>query len=168
MDRRTMLGVMGAGTAGVILGGQAFAADEAKEHTHAHDKMHEDCLKACSDCAKTCDETFHHCYMQVAEGKRDHAKSLHLLSDCAGFCSLSACMIAKHSPLMAYSCMSCAEACKVTAAEVEKFDSPEMKKAAQALEACEKSCRAMVAHHTQDHHDHGTGSKTESTKKRSS
>ena len=109
------------------------------------DKTHEDCLKACSDCAKTCDETFHHCYMQVAEGKRDHARPLHYLSDCAGFCGLSACMIARHSPLMVDSCASCAEACRKTASVVEKFDSAEMKRAVAALHACEKSCVNMVA-----------------------
>ena len=78
MQRRELLGVLGATAAGLVAmtGGEAHAA-------HL-DKAHEDCLKACSDCAKTCDETFHHCYMQVAEGKRDHAKPLHLVSDCAG------------------------------------------------------------------------------------
>ena len=145
MKRRDMMTTLGAGVAGLatISTTSAFAAQQA-ETAHRRDKMHEDCLKACSDCAKMCDETFHHCYVQVAEGKRDHAKPLHLVSDCAGFCSLSACMIAKHSPLMAYSCDSCADACKATATEVEKFDAPEMKAAAKALRTCERSCREMV------------------------
>lgn len=147
MKRRELLGAIGAGAAGLAVASTAIAGPRgpATEATQRHDKEHEDCLKACSDCAKTCDETFHHCYVQVAEGKRDHAKSLHLLSDCAGFCSLSACMIAKHSPLMSYSCGACAEACHATAAEVGKFDSPEMKAALKSLQACETSCRAMVA-----------------------
>lgn len=146
MDRRAMLGMMGVGTVGVALGGnEAFAADEHDQHKMMHDKIHEACLKACSDCAKACDEAFHHCVMMVGQGKKEHALSVQLLSDCAGFCSLSACMIAKHSPLMAYSCSACAEACKVTAAEVGKFDMPEMKMAAKMLIACEKSCREMVA-----------------------
>src|SRR6266567_4454081 len=98
MKRREMLGVLGAGAAGLAALSTASAqAQHESEHAGHHDKFHEDCLKACADCAKACDETFHHCYQQVAEGKRDHAKSLHLVSDCAGFCSLSACMIAKHS-----------------------------------------------------------------------
>ena len=139
MDRRTMLGMMGAGAVGMA----AFSGAEARGMDL--DKTHEDCLKACSDCAKTCDETFHHCYEQVAEGKRDHAKPLHYLSDCAGFCGLSACMIAKHSPLMVDSCAACAEACRKTAAVVEKFDSEEMRRAAEKLRACEKSCTNMVA-----------------------
>ncbi|HEY2156195.1 MAG TPA: four-helix bundle copper-binding protein [Isosphaeraceae bacterium] len=139
MDRRAMLGMLGAGAVGVA----AFSGREAE--ARELDKTHEDCLKACSDCARTCDETFHHCYQEVAEGKRDHAKPLHYLSDCAGFCGLSACMIARRSPLMVDSCASCAEACRKTAAVVEKFDSDEMRRAAEKLRACEKSCINMVA-----------------------
>jgi hypothetical protein len=138
MDRRTMLGMVGVGAVGLA----AFPGGEAR--ASGLDKTHEDCLKACSDCAKACDETFHHCYKEVAEGKRDHARPLHFLSDCAGFCGLSACMIARHSPLMVDSCNSCAEACRKTAAVVEKFDSEEMRMAAVKLRACEKSCLAMV------------------------
>ena len=153
MDRRELLGVLGASAVGLasVASREARAAQEG----HEHDKTHEECLKACSDCAKVCDETFHHCYLEVAQGKKEHAKSLHLLSDCAGFCGLSACMIAKHSPLMVHSCAACAEACKATAAEVGKFDSPEMKAAAKTLLACEKSCREMVAH--MGKHDHAAG-----------
>jgi len=160
MKRRELLGALGAGAAGLAAlstVSTAQAQQHAGEPAHRHDKTHEDCLKACSDCARMCDETFHHCYMQVAEGKRDHARPLHLVSDCAGFCSLSACMIAKHSPLMAYSCASCADACKATATEVEKFDSPEMKAAAKSLRTCEASCREMVKAMGGHEHHHETG-----------
>ncbi len=142
MDRRTMLGMMGAGAVGVAVATIEAKADDA--HAGMHDKTHEDCLKACTECATSCDEAFHHCFVQVAEGKRDHARPLHYLSDCAGFCTLSAAMIAKHSPLMVDSCASCAEACKKTMAIVGKFDSPEMKMATAKLLACEKSCVSMV------------------------
>ncbi len=153
MDRRELLGVLGASAVGLAsIAGREARADEGG---HSHDKTHEDCLKACADCAKMCDETFHHCYLEVSKGKKEHAKSLHLVSDCAGFCGLSACMIAKHSPLMVHSCAACAEACKATAAEVGKFDSPEMKAATKSLLACEKSCREMVAH--MGNHNHAGG-----------
>ena len=153
MDRRELLGVLGASAVGLasVAGREARAQGEG----HTHDKVHEDCLKACTDCANVCDETFHHCYLEVSKGKTEHAKSLHLVSDCAGFCSLSACLIAKHSPLMVHSCAACAEACKATAAEVGKFDSPEMKAATKSLLACEKSCREMVAH--MGKHQHAAG-----------
>ena len=155
MDRREMFGLMGAGAVGLA----ALSGREAAASFQAHaklDAVHEECLKACSDCAKTCDMTFHHCYTQVAEGKREHAKPLHYVADCAGFCALSACNIAKHSPLMAYSCEACAESCKATIAVVSAFDSPEMKEAVRSLTACEKSCRAMVE--AMGHHHHETTS----------
>ena len=149
MKRRDFLGA-GAASLAVISASAASADDNP---AHQKDATHEDCLKACTHCATTCDATFHHCYRMVAEGKREHAKPLHLLSDCAGFCSLSASMIAKHSPLMAYSCDACADACRITATEIEKFSEPEMKAAAKALRDCEASCTAMVKM-MKDHEGH--------------
>jgi hypothetical protein len=138
MHRRELLGVLGATAAGLVAvtGGEAHAAPP--------DKVHEDCLKACSECAKECNETFHHCYVQVAEGKKEHAKALHMAADCAEFCGLSASLIARHSPLMAYACEACADACKACSAECDKFDSEQMKDCAKSCRECEKSCREMV------------------------
>jgi len=144
MDRREMLGALGAGAVGLVAM-SAQAADKSEDSCCELDQVHADCLKACADCAKACDQTFHHCYTQLAEGKKEHAKALHLAGDCAGFCGLSACNIAKQSPLMMYSCEACAEACKVTAAEVGRFDAEMMKTTARKLRECEASCRAMVA-----------------------
>ena len=48
------------------------------------------CLKACEACERSCNETFHYCYTQVAAGKKEYAKALHLVADCAKFCDLSA------------------------------------------------------------------------------
>ncbi len=152
MDRRNLLGVLGAGALG-FTAISAQANDSSDDQCCTLDKDHEACLKACSDCAKCCDMTFHHCLKALTEGKKEHAKALQLASDCAAFCGISACMIAKQSPLMAYSCHSCAEACKVTAAEVEKFDSAEMKAAAKTLRECERSCRTMAAHMHAAHRD---------------
>ncbi|WZO98830.1 four-helix bundle copper-binding protein [Isosphaeraceae bacterium EP7] len=155
MIRREMLGTLGAGVGLMALGANANAAapDDKHEH-HMHDKVHADCLKACGECAVSCNETYHHCGGMVASGKADHYKSMILLGDCATFCAHSACLISKHSPLMAHSCAACAEACKDTIAEVAKFDSSEMKEAVTALKACESSCRAMVAAMKSGHPHH--------------
>jgi hypothetical protein len=144
MDRRELLGALGAGAIG-LTALSAHADEKSDDHCCDLDKTHEDCLKACSECAKACQFTFHHCYKKVAEGKAEHAKPLHLVADCGGFCTLSAGLIARQSPLMAHSCLACAEACKATATEVEKFESEEMKHTAKHLRECERSCRAMVA-----------------------
>ncbi len=151
MDRRELLKTMGVGSVGL----SALAAMEARADEKGSAKLngvHQECLEACSDCAKTCDMTYHHCLMMVAEGKKEHAKPLQMVADCSGFCALSACNIAKHSPLMAHSCEACAEACKDTLAVVAKFDGPEMKLAAKALERCERSCRVMLAEMGHHHH----------------
>ena len=144
MDRRTMLTTLGAGAigAGVIASGRARADHEAG-HIEL-DEVHKKCLEACSRCARTCDMTFHHCYELLAEGKKEHALALHLVSDCAAFCALSACMIAKHSPLMVHACQACAEACKACAQECEKHTDETMKRCTRDCLDCERSCREMV------------------------
>ena len=150
MDRREMFGLLGAGAVGLAaLSGREAAAQAPSAKL---DSAHKECLEACSDCATACDMAFHHCAMQVAEGKKDHAKPLHYFADCSGFCSLSAANIAKHSPLMAFSCVGCGEACKATLAVVSAFDSEEMKAATKALARCEKSCMAMLD--AMGHHHH--------------
>jgi hypothetical protein len=138
MHRRELLGALGATAAGLVAvtGGEAHAAPL--------DKAHENCLKACTDCAAECNETFYHCYTRLAQGKKEHATASHLAAECAEFCGLSASMISKHSPLMVFSCLACAEACKACAAECDKLDSSEMKECAKSCRDCEKSCLEMA------------------------
>jgi len=142
MDRREVLGILGVGTAGLVAMGmdEAWAADGLKSNENPHEK----CLKACQECAATCAETCHHCVEQVAAGKKEYAKALQLMADCEAFCALSASMIARMSPLMAYSCAACADACRDCAKECDRFDSPQMKECAERCRACEKTCRDMV------------------------
>jgi hypothetical protein len=141
MDRREVLGTLGATAAGLFL---VTGTEARAQHEGHYGKAHQDCLKACQDCSRTCNETFHHCYRQVAEGRRDHARALHFVADCAKFCDLSASLTARRSPLMIHACTACAAACKACAAECEKFDSPEMQDCVKACRACEAACREMV------------------------
>jgi hypothetical protein len=141
MDRRELLGALGATATGLLI---ATGNEARAQHEGHHDKMYEDCLKANQDCSRKCNETFHHCYEQVAQGKREHAKALHLVADCAKFCDLSASLTANRSPLMVHACAACAEACKTCAAECQKFDSPLMQDCVKACRACETACRDMV------------------------
>ena len=144
MDRREMLGLLGAGAV-TFTAVNAQADEKSADECCQLDKTHEDCLKACADCAKSCDMAFHHALTELTGGKKDAAKTIQLLSDCAGFCGLSACMISRMSPLMVNSCAACAESCRMTRMEVEKCDSDVMKAVAKKLSACEQSCRTMVA-----------------------
>ena len=143
MDRRKLLGVLGTTAAGLVdVTGRAAGAE--RQGGHHHSEVHEDCIKACQACSRSCSETFLHCYEQVVQGKKEHAKALHLVADCAKFCNLSSDLVANGSPLMVYSCGACAEACKVCAAECDKYEAAEMKDCAKVCYACEKTCRAMV------------------------
>jgi len=141
MHRRECLSVLGATAAGLA----AVSATSAQaQHSAQLDKVHEECYDACAECAKSCDMMFHHCARLLAEGKKEHARPMHMAADCAEFCKLSATMIARHSPLMVHSCQACAEACKACASACSKFDSAEMKACAETCKKCEESCREMV------------------------
>ena len=147
MDRRELLGVLGAAGLVAVIDLKAHA-----QHEGHRGKVYEDCLKACEACERSCNETFHYCYTQVAAGKKEYAKALHLVADCAKFCDLSADLIASQSPLMVHACLACAEACKACATECDKLDSAEMKSCVKACHECETTCRAMVKAMGHDHH----------------
>lgn len=145
MVRREMLGLVGAGAVGLAAAGgrEAFG-----EQGHQHDKMHEDCMKECGDCARACNEAAAHCLQMLCENRGDtkmHAMAHSLAMDCAAFCTLSASLIARQSELMTYSCEACAEACRCCAEACEKNKGSQMmSECAKQCRECEESCRQMV------------------------
>jgi len=152
MNRREVLGAIGVGAASLTAFSARRAAGDEGEHAHEPGNEHLECLKNCSECAKTCDHAFHHALRELGEGKKIPARTVQLLSDCAKFCGLSACMIADHSQLMDHSCAACAEACKKTAEACEACEVEVVKRAVKSLRECEKSCRSMVASMRGEHH----------------
>jgi hypothetical protein len=152
MDRRRMLGVMGAGAVGLVAAaGRAARA----QHPHHHDKVHGDCLKACTECAAVCSETFHDSLEHLKDGHKEHARLTELTLDCQEFCTLAAELMGRESPLMGLACAACAEACKACAEECRKHDDKQMKECVEACLACEKACHAMHAH--MKNHEHHAG-----------
>jgi len=141
MDRRELLGVLGATAAGLatVTGGTALAQEEK-----AHDDIHEKCAEACTDCEKECNQGFHHCYKQVQAGKAGHAKAMHLCVDCGEVCSTAGKLVARMSPLMTITCHACAESCEACIAECEKLNDPGMKATIESLRKCAATCREMV------------------------
>jgi len=159
MDRRELLGVLGATAAGLVaVAGGGARAQEPKGHAHEggqHDDIHSRCAQACADCMRDCEECFHHCAQQVAAGKREHARAMHLCIDCAEVCGTSAKLCARRSPLMVHTCRACAEACDACIAACEPLDDPEMKRVVETLRRCAQSCREMVrAMGGDEHHEH--------------
>lgn len=140
MDRREVLGLLGAGTAALVSIG-VRSGHAAEGHS---ENPHEACLKACTACATECAEMCHHCVEQLAAGKTEYAKAMQLIADCESFCTLSASMIARKSPLMAYSCAACADACRDCAKECDAVGSAPLKECAERCRACETACRDMV------------------------
>jgi hypothetical protein len=149
MDRRELLGVLGAGAVGlaVFTGREAVADLKDADKECCTDPLHADCMKACGECAKICNESARHCLMELSEGTGDrkyHARAHSLANDCQAFCVLSATLIARDSELMMYSCQACAEACRCCAEECAKSSSELMKECAEKCRKCETTCREMV------------------------
>ena len=140
MDRRELLGVLGATAAGLAAVTGAKAQDEVGRHGHIHER----CAEACVDCEKHCNRGFHHCYRQVQAGKQEHAKAMHLCVDCGDVCSTAGKLVARMSPLMVQTCRACAESCVACCAVCEKLNDPEMKGVIESLRKCAEACREMV------------------------
>ncbi|HWG44496.1 MAG TPA: four-helix bundle copper-binding protein [Gemmataceae bacterium] len=125
----------------------SFAADDkAAGHDH-HAQAFDQCAKACGDCARACDSCAHHCAHMLAQGKKEHLKTLQTCQDCASHCSAAACITARKGPFSDLICTACAEACARCGKECEKFpEDAHMKQCAQECRKCEKACREMLKH----------------------
>ena len=151
LDRREALGVLGMAGAAAAIPTIAIGAQQPGETRKAaafnepHQRIMEECLKACGDCMDICNQTAHHCFQQVQQGKTAHAAPWHLTVDCQEFCATSAKMIGRHSPLMAAACDACARACDECAQACERISGEEqMTLCAQSCRSCARSCREMV------------------------
>ena len=154
MDRRQMLGTLGAAAGLAAASGVAHAQQEKGHDHHKKGDVHHKCAEACFDCAHECSEGFHHCSEQVEGGKKNYAKAMHLCRDCADVCATAGKLVGGMSPLMIHTCHACAECCDDCVAECQKLNDPEMKEVIEALKACAASCREMVkAMGGADHHE---------------
>jgi hypothetical protein len=101
--------------------------------------------KACTECLRECESCAHHCALLVAEGKKDHLKTLDSCSDCADVCVAAAQIVSRHGPMAVLVCEACAKACDTCGTECEKFPADEhMKRCAKACRDCAKACREMI------------------------
>lgn len=66
MDRRELLGYIGAGAAGMLASNPtASGAEDKKEHDDGH-------VKTLTRCARVCNETAHHCLEAIKKGDSSH------------------------------------------------------------------------------------------------
>ena len=137
----TLLGL----TAALLFGVRSLADDAPDHSAHAHAFEH--CAKACGDCQRACDSCSTHCQHLVAQGKKEHQRTLRTCLDCATHCSAAAQITARQGPFSDLICTACAEACAKCGKECEKFNEDEhMKKCAEECRRCEKACREMLQH----------------------
>jgi hypothetical protein len=132
----------------VTLNGQDRPAAPAQPGaTGGHAAAFEQCAKACDDCARVCDQCSAHCAKLLADGKKEHLKTLQTCQDCATICSAASCVVAKGGPFSDLICTACADACKRCGDECDQHkDDPMMKKCADECRRCEKACRDMLQH----------------------
>jgi hypothetical protein len=141
MYRREWLAGLAATAAGLTA---VAGASEVYAAQGANNDLHDRCAKNCAETMIACNKGFQHCYRQVAEGKKEHARTMHLCVDCADICGTAAALVARMSPLLAHTCTAAADCCDGLLAQCEKLNDPEMKSVAEACGACAKSCREMV------------------------
>jgi hypothetical protein len=105
------------------------------------------CAKACVECQLQCDLCFKHCLTLLAEGKKDHARTVQSCVDCADHCKLAATLSSRMSPYAGFACEGCAKSCDDCATLCEKFpDDKHMAACAKSCRDCAKSCREMTKH----------------------
>ncbi|MFO0907123.1 MAG: four-helix bundle copper-binding protein [Isosphaeraceae bacterium] len=142
MDRRELLGVLGAGALGVAAtASRPVRADDEHKH-HEHD----DHLKTLGHCAKVCNEAAHHCLDQLKSGGshgEQHARAHEATMDCQAFCTLTAALMARNSPMAGYAHQACADACRDCARACEGQQDEIMKECVKACRECESMCRSM-------------------------
>ncbi len=146
MNRREVLGVVGASAIAVGAFSTAGAQEKKKSEVHKDKDGHADqCAKDCADCMVECSKCIRHCLEQLAAGKKEYAKCAEMCGDCRECCGTAAKCC--HGPMAAAVCEACAKCCEACAAECEKFPSDEICAAcAKACRACAKSCHAMMKH----------------------
>ncbi len=140
MDRRELLGILGAGTAGLVAWGGAAGADD-KVH------QHDDHIKTIGECAKVCNQAAHHCLTEMSKGSSHaglHAKAHEATMDCQEFCRVTAALMARTSPMAKYAHRACADACRDCAAACGGHQDEIMTACVQACRECEKVCRQMA------------------------
>ena len=115
-------------------------AEEHGEHFMA-------CAKICAACQLDCDACHSHCLKLLAEGKKEHAKTVEACVDCGDCCKLAATLSARNSPYAFAACECCAKCCDDCAAACEKFpEDKHMAECAKKCHECAKACREMLKH----------------------
>jgi hypothetical protein len=160
MTQRASLCITGAvAVALTVLGVQAIAQQQGRPlETQpgiqtplgayaAHGEASDQCAKACNDCQRSCDACATHCAHLVAQGMKEHLRTLQTCRDCATFCAAAAQIVARQGPFTDLICRSCAEACARCGKACEQHANDKMMKlCAEECHQCEQACQEMLQH----------------------
>jgi hypothetical protein len=128
-----------------LAGGLGALRLSAADDPHRGHAEMEACMKECARCAKECEMCVNHCAHMLADGKKEHLRSLKTCNDCGDMCAMAGKLIARNGAFMNSMCDACAKACDGCGAECDKFPGDDhMKRCAQACKDCAKACRDMV------------------------
>src|SRR3954447_9176147 len=115
MDRRELLGILGAGAAGLVASGPGPAQADREGPPEDH-------IKILGECAKICSEAAAHCLDELPRGGRHaecYVKAHEAAMDCQAFCVLAATLMARRSPVARYAHSGAAAACRIFSAACE-------------------------------------------------
>jgi hypothetical protein len=137
-----------AAIAAMVIGSFAvlrLAAEDKKADPHRGHAEMEACVKECANCAMECGSCLNHCTHLVADGKKEHVRTLRTCNDCGDMCAMAGKLVARNGAFMNLMCDACAKACDGCGIECEKFPSDEhMARCAKACKDCAKACRDML------------------------
>jgi hypothetical protein len=128
---------------------QAAAAQTAVGQAAGKHDMHgehfDKCAKACADCQLACSSCAAHCAGLLADGKKEHGKTLRTCLDCADHCAAAAQIVSRRGPFSDLICKACADACaRCGKACAQHSADAHMKACADECRRCEKACRTMI------------------------
>ena len=146
MNRRHMLGAVGAGAAGLaVLNGSKAFAGQHDEAGVLDPKTLED-LKLMEEDIRVLNQTAEHCLTRIKQGQGDvslHADMHEHVMDCAAVCQVSLAFMVRKSPFAQTMHAASAETCEKTAKVCadSKDDAEIVKRCVEISRKCAEMCR---------------------------
>jgi hypothetical protein len=123
-----------------------------------HQRILEECIRHCRECAQICNRTSWHAYRQAqagganAEAMQDAQQ---LTGDCQAACEFAVRLMERNSTLMADACRVCEQACTECAEACEQLgQDQQLAECARICRQCAEACKQMVEAHGGEHAGH--------------
>lgn len=107
-----------------------------------HKSEYASCIKACNECADTCDHCTTACLTE--NDVSSMTRCIQLAMDCAAICRMAAGVMARGSEFANQVCRLCADICTACGDECARFDADHCRECADACRRCAEECRSMA------------------------